>query len=1571
MWGGGRLSSWVQTHPLRACLYGTLAGLFLAAVLSISSPKILSGILTWLVDRPLFHRQLEQIGLRYSVQGVRLRLFQGDNSLHLEIENPSLEFLFQPFVVRIERIEFSSRRGFVADRIQAGTRGHADLIQVETSSFEPASQKAVAQNVGIPFGSDPSRSGAIIGEVVTQGVRFRGGPSGWPEIEKVVVSGVETHLARDPDGTWDLSRARLLSELFQEFVARPPISITAIEKLLAQYRSFLLWAILAASALLLLLKAIVTLSDSQPVLRAVVIIFAVLSPIVCYLLFFRRVTLAGFLLLSLLVSVVAASLLELLQYRKRLAWHERWEPFALDVFSPLILLPLLCVRGVLPSSLTLPNGIRIGETQLREVKTAVRFNNAEAGNTIRLTLPYLVVDDFALGAGRVLSNVPTITFRRARLQAELEADFSRALQKIRYLPAQWRVPQRVTVCAEVRGFPSGVKPVLSADLSGLPCLNHQSETASVSVLAAASLLPSPLKLAFVSRGRIQTPGIGLLMDTEGDQEGVRIRSIHSTDESRVKIQHGSAALRLSREIEVEASFEGVGLMVGRVLVAIREVDAKSRLFASGPKVRSQIQLGLRRLLVKEQGGLAMHADLVSSTLEYREEPRGSPVAMESSIAGITVAAKRPGETSAWFEGEFPRATLKVDGRFSSGVIPESFAGRANLLISRSSTGEWNDQNLAFNIDKPVVFSADLWHGTVHVKNQDVRLHQSLIPQAPRLVSTRLSAVGRLDSLIPETRWHVTTRMEVPTLAFEVKTSRAELNDLSLDLDWAVDQSGYSSKGDFHSGWNRFMLPEFPASFDLKEVTSLSLKSDGTATLAPSDGENILQTLSSINLFRTPSVLRSREIKFRVSGAMSPQGINSVVTLPSGAGVAARRMSFRVHKLAFRCANLGHLESDLSVESVSTLHEGGDIRLDSSFSLSRERVQGTVGLGSSRRETGSVLQWEYSAPRLSVRAARPLHLGELQKLTAPFLGEFGVSLAGVEAQATVRGLSTSADFDGARLKGLELETDIAPGPLAALDLSRLVSGSEADRFKSLRLSLDGTQQDPGLRLRLSLAGNPKYASIYPTTGSIEIQHLTAKAGGEDGRQLLTHLTADSTVKGVLAPGVTPTESPLAQRVVSTVRAAFKQFQNGSKMLLDGKVARIPAHVQWQFEMGNRTAGVPVISVEPDRYVVEFVADLGAFSWRTSAKAQAGRLAAKSGVSADLCLHEDYLVLDAFAPLDVSFQSSHGPRRQFRVQLPLLIALADHRAPAPAGSRWLWDADQHKTFWRSYAPRHAAEQTGLIDLDRDLSLGPISIRRPELRTGPLRLTLAMNDGIQLSLPLTARVFGGQVQGLMQGDVQWINAGAVVNGLVELGAQRIQATSFGIGSAGRHLPLVEDQLDGDFHIRMSNATLKREDLATLFSHLAAFEPLGHLDMKFRVRSSSRTPPTPGIIQARVQTEVDLLNETLNAIVSGVGLAAPPAIIKYDRMRAELEVENGMIKTGNDLFRLEGLGLLSSEGPMLKGDLRIHLAEKSYPLRELINLGQRIMDSLRTRTGEGMNGPGDSIADSLHLDREPGESK
>ncbi|HZP02005.1 MAG TPA: hypothetical protein VFD30_17100, partial [Terriglobia bacterium] len=190
-------------------------------------------------------------------------------------------------------------------------------------------------------------------------------------------------------------------------------------------------------------------------------------------------------------------------------------------------------------------------------------------------------------------------------------------------------------------------------------------------------------------------------------------------------------------------------------------------------------------------------------------------------------------------------------------------------------------------------------------------------------------------------------------------------------------------------------------------------------------------------------------------------------------------------------------------------------------------------------------------------------------------------------------------------------------------------------------------------------------------------------------------------------------------------------------------------------------------------------------------------------------------------------------------------------------------------------------------------------------------------------------------------------------------------------RHLPLVEAQLDGDFHIRMSNATLKREDFATLFSHPAAFEPLGHLDLKFRVRSSSRTPPTPGIIQARVQTEVDLLNETLNAIVSGLGLMAPPSSIRYDRMRAELEIVNGRVKNSHDLLRLDGFEILSSGHPVFTGHLRVRLAEEPCPLRGLIDLGQRIMDSLRTATGEGMNGPGNSIADSLHLDREPGASK
>jgi hypothetical protein len=283
----------------------------------------------------------------------------------------------------------------------------------------------------------------------------------------------------------------------------------------------------------------------------------------------------------------------------------------------------------------------------------------------------------------------------------------------------------------------------------------------------------------------------------------------------------------------------------------------------------------------------------------------------------------------------------------------------------------------------------------------------------------------------------------------------------------------------------------------------------------------------------------------------------------------------------------------------------------------------------------------------------------------------------------------------------------------------------------------------------------------------------------------------------------------------------------------------------------------------------------------------------------------------------------------------------------------------------------ERTALIDLGRDLRLGPISIRRPELRTGPLRLRLAMQDGIQLSFPVTARVFGGQVQGFLQGDVQWINAGAVVNGHVELGARRIQATSFGIGSSGRHLPLVEDQLDGGLDIRMSNATLKRQDLATLFSHPAAFEPWGHLDLKFWVQSSSRTPPTPGIVQARIQTEVDLLNETLNAIVSGLGLTAPLSSIRYDRMRAELEIVNGRAENTHDLLRLDGFRILSSGRPVFIGHMRVGLAEKSYPLRELTNLGQRIMDSLRTRTGQGRNGLENSMADSLRLVWEPGESK
>lgn len=490
MQGGNRITSWVRTHPVRTGFYGALAALFLAVVLSFSSPQILSKLVTWLARRPLFHRQMEQVGLRYSVQIVRLRFPQTRTPLGIELEDLGLEFVSCPLVARVRRIEVSTRRGLEAEKIKAGTREVTDLIQLEALSLDPAAKKAFVRNVSIPLGSGRSNSGVSVREVAVQGFEIRANSTGPIAIENVIVKGVGTDLVRGPDGTWESSRARILLKLLQDFPKRPPISIVALARLLAQYRSVLWWTILIVSVLLLLLKGFATLPGSGPKLRTSVAVSAVLLPIICYRVLFHPVALTRFFVLSLLASFALACFLEVVLYRKKRAWHARWEPFALDVLSPVILLPLLCARGVLPPSLTLPDGLRVAEARFREVRTVARLNGAGATNVVRLSAPLIAVDDFALGANHALPDAWTTEFRRARLQAELEADFSAELGRIHYLPEDWRGPQRATLCADVYGFPSGTRPTLSAGLSGVPCANERSKGPEVQVLAAASILPA-------------------------------------------------------------------------------------------------------------------------------------------------------------------------------------------------------------------------------------------------------------------------------------------------------------------------------------------------------------------------------------------------------------------------------------------------------------------------------------------------------------------------------------------------------------------------------------------------------------------------------------------------------------------------------------------------------------------------------------------------------------------------------------------------------------------------------------------------------------------------------------------------------------------------------------------------------------------------------------------------------------------------------------------------------------------------------------------------------------------------
>src|SRR2546425_1178146 len=376
----------IQQHKVRLVIYLLSAATILAAVGAIFRLcRRGSSLVAWLADRPALHRLSEQVGVQYSIRSLDIccpskGCFWGASAAGVD-----LRFTQQPIRVRLDHLQVSPIKGISLQGVAIGTTATPDLITVD--HVRTNLQVAELRQMHVLLGVNSSDSYLRVEKVTAAGLTLSRDPSQTLTFRQVALDGAKAVLHRGSDDAWHFERARSLGGLLQSLASRPVLSLDALYRAAARLRRLLAWVLAGLATLLIGLKLLLTRGLHLKWPWMPITALAVILPLLCYGVLFWRTSLLGFVLLSSLASLAAAAGLERARYRRASEWHQRWEPLALDVISPIVLLPLLVVRGVLPRQAMLLPSIHVAEAIVRNTSATLRERRIGEGDLATLELP--------------------------------------------------------------------------------------------------------------------------------------------------------------------------------------------------------------------------------------------------------------------------------------------------------------------------------------------------------------------------------------------------------------------------------------------------------------------------------------------------------------------------------------------------------------------------------------------------------------------------------------------------------------------------------------------------------------------------------------------------------------------------------------------------------------------------------------------------------------------------------------------------------------------------------------------------------------------------------------------------------------------------------------------------------------------------------------------------------------------------------------------------------------------------------------------------------------------------------
>ncbi|MGO9012371.1 MAG: hypothetical protein ACLQPN_19925 [Bryobacteraceae bacterium] len=639
-------------------------------------------------------------------------------------------------------------------------------------------------------------------------------------------------------------------------------------------------------------------------------------------------------------------------------------------------------------------------------------------------------------------------------------------------------------------------------------------------------------------------------------EGAKVDDLHTKPGAPVHIGRASARIAWEKSITANAQIEGIE--------------------ASGVSV-ARIVLTARTPMPCATGPTSVTADLGKTRYSFG----GNTVQLD----GATLAFARPNSSS--FSARAQTARLSLSGPIEASIPESDFrleGATSPESIPRILTAQAAFDAGSIGFSTPIRLTANLWNGQWQLPHQSLTLRQQITSRIPPAITLEFEASGGVVSLASPLEASARAQVRIPQLIPDTGPTSIELNDLRVDGAW--DAATGLTPAHISSGWNIVTVTGFPSGFQLNEVSTLQLSTHGEALEAPK---------FEVPQIAIPSI--PHEIRFRLQG--TPQTIT--IAIDGGEQFTLDNIETRNLTASLPEFKLASLDVDTSAQ-VKRSH--ALFPFSGHTHLTDASVDTVL-----RAPLGAELSLEPQALHFTLN--QPLDTGKL-------FNEVGLSLSGIQPQATLTDLQANARFAGQKLAGLDAAGTIAAGPLAV-----------GDQF--------GVSQQAPATFHVSAPQLPK-VTVSAAAPGVAVTLNGGKLRASVGANVSLNLTlADSP------------SSPLFMQLRDAATGLGDHVQKAVQVFGAENTSAFP--LRWDVEV---TGGSPAVSLTPDRIAINMNTLLPRVGIGQDT------IDGSMDLHAVACSAEDHLLLDVNAPTDIG---AFG--RRWQLNTPIVIALRKDLLPGTGG------------------------------------------------------------------------------------------------------------------------------------------------------------------------------------------------------------------------------------------------------------------------------------------------------------------